>query len=65
MPTAEVEYAELDPIMYTATLPNDPSFQISNRVWHLTRIGAPAAWDTHQGSQQVRVCIIDTGVNYK
>ncbi len=67
-----VEYAELDyllqPSSYFSTLviPNDPLFDLNtsyNYGWHLTRIGAPAAWYYQRGSPQIVIAIIDGGVN--
>ena len=63
-----VEYAELDHIIHSASqaaiiMPNDPWFDVSREYgWHLTRIGAPAAWYFQRGSPQVIIALIDTGV---
>lgn len=64
-----VQYAELDYIVPPAAqsrtiMPNDPWFDISHEYgWHLTRIGAPAAWYYQRGNPRVVVALIDTGVN--
>jgi serine protease len=42
--------------------PNDPLF---GRQWHLTQVGAQAAWDLQRGSSAVTIAIIDTGVAYR
>ncbi|MBI4280772.1 S8 family serine peptidase [Candidatus Uhrbacteria bacterium] len=42
------------------TLPNDPLYQ---EQWHLEKINAPFAWDQGQGSREVIVAVIDTGVD--
>lgn len=44
-----------------ATPPNDPSF---GSQWDMTKIQAPAAWDTTQGSLKVIVADIDSGIDY-
>jgi subtilisin family serine protease len=41
-------------------LPNDPEFP---RQWGLTAIKAPDAWERSQGSQEVVIAVIDTGVD--
>ena len=62
---AGVEYAELDPVLYASATPNDPDFNVTGRLWHLPQISAPAAWDSHTGSRAVRVCVVDSGVNFE
>jgi len=62
-----VEYAEPDYILHTAqTPPNDPRF---GEQWPLQNVGgadirALQAWQTTQGSSQVVVAVVDTGVDY-
>jgi subtilisin family serine protease len=41
--------------------PNDPRF---GEMFGMTRIGAPAAWDTTTGNQNMVVAVIDTGARY-
>lgn len=41
--------------------PNDSRF---NAQWALTRMSAPAAWDTSKGNNQIVVAVLDTGVNF-
>lgn len=43
-------------------MPDDPDF-LTNNGWHLRRVAAPLAWATTKGSSNVKVCIIDTGLN--
>jgi subtilisin family serine protease len=47
--------------VYLLTTPNDPSF---GSLWGMSKIGAPAAWDTQRGSMKVAVAVIDTGIDY-
>jgi len=63
----EVLYAEPNYILHlnakasvTAT-PNDPSF---GSLYGLTKIGAPTAWNSTTGSNNVVVAILDTGIDY-
>ena len=44
-------------------VPNDP-YWVSNSLWGLLKIQAPAAWSLSTGSAQVVVANLDTGVNY-
>lgn len=53
--------AELNALRYPNIIPNDPLF--SQQV-NLTRISAPLAWDITQGSQDIVIAVIDTGVDY-
>ncbi len=41
-------------------VPNDPSFP---SLWGMTKISAPAAWDSFKGSDKTVVAVIDTGVD--
>ncbi|MCX6556577.1 MAG: S8 family peptidase [Candidatus Aminicenantes bacterium] len=43
-------------------LPNDPKFP---RLWGLTKIAAPAAWEKTTGSPEVVLAVLDTGVDYR
>lgn len=62
-----VQYAEPDMLVFaSATMPNDPAF---NQLWGLHQrtdkdIDAPEAWDLTQGSSNVVVAVIDTGIDY-
>jgi subtilisin family serine protease len=42
-------------------IPNDPKFADQ---WGLTAIQAPKAWEISQGSPDIIIAVIDTGVNY-
>jgi subtilisin family serine protease len=53
------EFAEVDRLLSSSSIPNDPYFGSS---WHLTKIGAPAAWDLSVGTG-VTVAILDSGVD--
>jgi subtilisin family serine protease len=58
---ADVEYAELNPIISVCVTPNDPSYADQ---WALSKIHASEAWDTCRGSSEVIVAVLDTGVDY-
>jgi hypothetical protein len=55
----QLKSAELDMRVAPALTPNDPYL---GSEWHINRIGAPAAWDSAQGSG-IRVAILDTGID--
>ncbi len=50
--------ADFDRAKKLAYVPNDPYWP----MWHMQRIKADQAWDTHKGSPTVRVAIMDTGL---
>jgi thermitase len=52
-----VEFAELDEYVDTLLVLNDPNIA----AYHLTKIGAPTAWDTCNGTG-VTVAVVDGGV---
>lgn len=54
-----LKFAELDYIFYPELIPNDPYY---GNAWHLTKIGAPTAWNSSQGAG-VTIAILDTGVD--
>jgi subtilisin family serine protease len=59
----DVLYAEPNYILHVeTTIPNDPQFS-SPSLYGITKIGAPQAWDTTQGSRSVVVGIIDEGID--
>ena len=58
---ADVEYAELNPIISACVTPNDRSYADQ---WALTKVHAAEAWDTCRGSSDIIVAVIDTGVDY-
>ncbi|QKG85439.1 peptidase S8 [Kroppenstedtia pulmonis] len=57
-----VEYAEPNTIFKAMDVPNDPDF---SKQWGLETVKAPAAWDVTTGSKDVKVAIVDTGVDYE
>ena len=59
---ADVEYAEVNPIVSICAEPDDPLF---TSQWALAKIAAAQAWDTCRGSAEVVVAVIDTGVDYR
>ena len=58
---SEVTDAQPNYIYSIDLTPNDPSY---SQLYGMTRISAPAAWDTTTGSSSIVVAVIDTGVNY-
>ena len=52
---------EVDPIRTIERVPNDARY---SSQWGLTKIQAPAAWDTRTDASDVVVGVLDTGVNY-
>ncbi|MEO6709943.1 MAG: S8 family serine peptidase, partial [Planctomycetota bacterium] len=56
---AVIVRADFDHVKRLAYVPNDPYWP----MWHMQRIKADQAWDTHKGSPTVRVAIMDTGLN--
>ena len=57
----DVEYAELSHTISICVQPNDPEY---GRQWGMEKIAAPEAWETCQGSDDVVIAVIDTGVDY-
>src|SRR3989344_5302184 len=55
-----VEYIEPDFKATKTEIPNDPSF---NSQWGLSKINASGAWDITHGSTNVKVAVVDTGIN--
>ncbi len=37
---------------------------MSPNLWGMDKIGATQAWNNYQGSQDILVAVIDTGVDY-
>jgi hypothetical protein len=56
----DVKFAQLNYIITTAVIPNDPSFYLQ---WGLYKIDAPGAWDIHTGDSNIVVAVVDTGVD--
>jgi subtilisin family serine protease len=57
----DVEYAEPNYIYSAFIMPNDPSY---NLQWGPQKIFASSAWDVTEGSSNVVIAVIDTGVDY-
>lgn len=55
------ENFNLTPLNNTRIIPNDPSWNV---LWGLEKIGMPQAWDINTGSAEVKVAVIDSGVDY-
>jgi subtilisin family serine protease len=55
-----VEYAEPDYVVSPSYIPNDPSY---NNQWHLPKMNVDQAWDISRGSSNVRIAVIDSGVD--
>jgi subtilisin family serine protease len=58
----DVEYAEPDHVATAVLTANDPRFTGGGQ-WSLSKIEAPAAWDTTVGSENVVVAVVDSGVS--
>ncbi len=56
-----VEYAELDHYARAYLVPNDPLWR--DYQWYMQNIKAPQAWDITTGSPQIKVAILDTGID--
>jgi len=66
----DVLYAEPNYLLYRDLTPNDPCFPLnslsgcsSTSLYGLSKIGAPQAWNTTQGSSAVVVGVIDEGID--
>ena len=57
----DVEFAEPNYIYEAVRTPDDADF---NRLWGMSKISAPGAWEISTGSAQVVVAVVDTGVLY-
>ncbi|MDD5700924.1 MAG: S8 family serine peptidase [Dehalococcoidales bacterium] len=55
-----VEYAEPDYIARAIGAPDDPHFIDQ---WSLDRIQAPEAWEVSTGNSEIRIAILDTGID--
>lgn len=56
-----VEYAEKEPIYKLDFIPNDPQYTGTTK-WYHDLVGSAAAWDISQGSNQIKVAIVDNAV---
>ncbi|MFB3890211.1 MAG: S8 family serine peptidase, partial [Candidatus Bathyarchaeia archaeon] len=57
----EVAYVERNGIGEATLIPSDTNW---NLQWNMPMVKANASWDTCQGSSQVVIAIIDTGIKY-
>jgi subtilisin family serine protease len=55
-----VRYAEPNNTARATLVPNDPSF---SKLWGMTRIGAPTAWEGSTGDGSAVAAVLDTGVD--
>ncbi len=63
MQDPDVEYAEPNYVFSISpvpAIPNDPMF---DRQWGLNMISAPSAWDITQGSPEVVIAVLDSGID--
>lgn len=56
----DVLFVEPDRMIYPALVPDDPRYPDQ---WHLPKTRAPEAWDVAQGSANVVIAVVDTGVD--
>jgi subtilisin family serine protease len=56
----DVVYAEPNYLLYALETPNDPSYIFQ---WNLDKINMPAAWEITQGSSDIVVAIVDSGID--
>ncbi|MDG1898500.1 MAG: hypothetical protein P8I74_01405, partial [Phycisphaerales bacterium] len=52
-------YAE--PVYIVRTMDTTPNDSLYGSLYGMPQINAPQAWDDHQGDQEFRIAIIDTG----
>lgn len=57
----EIEFAEKEPIYKIDFVPND-TYHTGTSKWYHTLVGSEAAWDISQGSNTVKVAIVDNAV---
>lgn len=57
----EVAFVERNGIYKATFVPNDTNWPLQ---WNMPMIKADKAWDTHRGSSEVVIAIIDTGIDY-
>ncbi|MBM3453611.1 MAG: hypothetical protein FJX80_00535 [Bacteroidetes bacterium] len=44
---------------------NDPSFKYSEKTWHLTAVGASAAWEYSTGDSRILIAVLDDGFDLR
>lgn len=57
----KVSYVQPNYIYYPARTPNEPQY---GSLWGMGKIGAPSAWNITTGSSDVKVAILDSGVDH-
>lgn len=57
----EVEYAEIDQLVYTQGIPNDPGYSFQSSFFDVLKVNE--AWLKYSPSQKVTVAVIDSGVD--
>ncbi|KYH32894.1 S8 family peptidase [Neomoorella mulderi] len=55
-----VEFAEPDYIARAVFIPDDPYFE---KQWGMAKIQAPDAWKVTKGSREVKIAILDSGID--
>ena len=58
----DISYVEVDGIARIVDIPNDYYLSLQ---WALNKVQAPQAWDVTQGSRDIRIAILDTGIDLK
>ena len=58
----EVEYAEKQLIRKTTFIPNDPLYGNIFDDWFLQQVNAEQAWDITQGSNAIKIAVVDNAV---
>ncbi|MBN2187429.1 MAG: peptidase S8, partial [Dehalococcoidia bacterium] len=56
----QVKYVELDSLVEAVDVPNDPYF---DNQWGMTKVQAPQAWSITEGSADIHIAILDTGID--
>lgn len=59
--TGIIEDSHPNYIFVIQEVPNDPYY---NYQWDLTKIGMPEVWDLASGGSNIKVAVIDTGIDY-
>jgi thermitase len=57
----DVKAVDYNYVREGAYVPNDPDY---GKQWGYPKINAPAAWDTTRGSSNVKVAVLDSGIDY-
>jgi subtilisin family serine protease len=69
VPAMMAAYGQCPDVAYTCPnirhpecdVPNDPRY---SSEWHLAKIQAPGAWDVSHGDTNVRIAVVDQGIDY-